>query len=176
MFYLLSEKQKKKITIEYWTKMLNLTSVSLFVVLLIAVCLSLPTGVKMYSEYSSLNESIVPLENELSSMKVEVAKGGVVKILNDVEILNQPGKPDISKAYSRFIDVVESVSGAKIQGIRIDTSIKTIDATLSVRDKEVAQALVKKLTDEHYSNAELPYTVLSQRASFIFPQRLTYEE
>lgn len=175
MFYLLTEPQIKKIKREYWTRMFNLLTVSLFVVLLIAICLATPTIVRIYSELSALNSRIEPLQNEISTAEIEVAREGVSKILSDVEILNLPDKVDISKIYHRFVEVVESVPGAKIQTLNINTLSKSIQTVLLVRDKEVAQALVKRLTEEKYTGANLPYTVLSEKSTFTFNQKLSYE-
>lgn len=175
MFYLLSEQQKKKIQTEYYTKIVRLITTCLFVTFLIAVCLAAPTAIRIYSELTGLNLAIQPLENQLSTMKVEVAKEDVSKIVADVDILSLPTKEDITKVYNRFIEVVESVPGAKIQKITVDTLTKTINTTLSVRDKDVAEALIKRITAEKYEGADLPYRVLSEKASFTFPQTLTYE-
>ena len=175
MFYLLSESQKKKVKQEYYVKVVRLITMCLFVTLLITACLAAPTVIRIYSELTGLNLAIKPLENQISTMKVEVAKEDVSKIVADVDILSLPQKGDISKIYTRFIEVVESVPGAKIQIINIDTLTKTIRTTLSVRDKDVAEVLVKKITAEKYGGADLPYQVLSEKASFTFPQTLTYE-
>ncbi|MEN9604577.1 MAG: hypothetical protein RJB39_262 [Candidatus Parcubacteria bacterium] len=175
MFYLLSTPQKKKIKQEYYSKVFRLLTTCLFITLVIAVCLAAPTIIKVYSELTSLNLAIQPLQDQISTMKVEVAKEDVSKILADVDILSLPPKPDISKIYVRLIEVVESVPGAKIQTVSVDTLTKTIKANLYVRDKDVAEALVKKITEEKYLGADLPYTVLSQKSSFTFPQTLNYE-
>lgn len=175
MFYLLSDEQKTKISCQYWAKLIQLFTISLGVVFLMTVCLSVPTALKMYVEYSTLQQSIEPLEKELATMKVEVAKEGVNKILADFEILSRPAQNGIDKVYQRFIDVSESVSGTKIQSLNIDTLTKTIQVTFFVSDKTVAQALVKKMAEEKYVGAELPYSVLSQKSSFTFAQKLTYE-
>lgn len=175
MFYLLSEPQKKKIQQEYYTKIVRLITTCLFVSFLIAICLAAPTVIRIYSELTGLNLAIQPLESQISTMKVEVAKEDVSKIVADVDILSLPQKGDISKVYTRFIEVVESIPGAKIQTISVDTLSKTIKTTLSVRDKDVAEELVKKITAEKYTGADLPYRVLSEKASFTFPQTLKYE-
>ncbi len=175
MFYLLSPKQKKKIQTEYWIKVSNLFSISLIVVYIIVIGLATPTVLKLYAELSTLNSQIEPLEHEISSTKVEVAKEGVTKILADVEILNKPNKEDISKIYKKFIEVVESVPGAKIQTVQVDLLSKSIQTTLFVRDKAVAQALVERIESEKYIGANLPYSVLSQKGSFVFAQKLSYE-
>lgn len=175
MFYLLSEPQKKKVKQEYYIKIVRLITSCLLVAFLIAVCLAVPTVIRIYSELTGLNLAIEPLESQLSTMKVEVAKEDVSKIVADVDILSMPQKADIAKVYSRFIEVVESVPGAKVQIVSIDTLSKTIKTTLSVRDKDVAEALVKKIVAEKYEGADLPYKVLSEKASFVFSQTLTYE-
>lgn len=175
MFYLLSQKQKEKIQTEYWVKICNLFSISMVVIILASVCLAAPTAIRMYSELSTLNAYVEPLQREITDSKLAVAKEGVDKILADVDILNMPPKKDISSIYTRFIEVVESVSGVKVNSVNIDTLSKTIQAEMLVKDKSVAQALVKRFEEEKYTGSVLSYTVLSQKGSFVFAQKLSYE-
>ncbi len=175
MFYLLSKQQKEKIKTEYWVKVANLFSVSMFIIILSSVCLAAPTVIRMYTELSTLNAVVEPLQREISDSKLAVAKEGVNKILADVDILNMPARGDISKIYTRFIEVVESVPGVKVQSITVDTISKTIQTELYVKDKNVAQNLVKRFEDEKYDGASLSYGVLSNKGSFTFAQKLSYE-
>ncbi len=175
MFYLLSDTQKKKVKREYYVKVTRLAIISLVVVFIMTICLSVPTAIRIYTEVTKLNATIEPLENQISIMKNQVSKEDVSKIVADVDILSMPPKVDISKIYVRFIEVVESVPGAKIQTMSVDTIGKTIKTSLSVRDKDVAEVLIRKITEEKYGGADLPYNILSQKASFVFSQSLTYE-
>lgn len=175
MFYLLSKKQKEKIETEYWVRICNLFSISMIVIIVSSICLAMPTVVRMYSELSSLSAVVEPLQRDITDSKLAVAKEGVHKILSDVDILNMPPKGDISKIYARFIEVVESVPGVKIQYVSVDTLSKTIQTDLYVKDKNVAQALVKRFEEEKYEGSSLSYSVLSNKGSFTFVQKLSYE-
>ena len=175
MFYLLSKKQKEKIQTEYWVRVCNLFSISVLVVMVASICLATPTAIRMYSELSTLNSVVEPLQREITDSKLAVAKEGVNKILSTVDILNMPPRSDIALIYKRFIEVVESVPGVRINSIQVDTLSKTIQTDMLVKDKSVAQALVKRFEEEGYTGSVLSYSVLSQKGSFIFVQKLSYE-
>jgi hypothetical protein len=176
MLYLITTEQRKKIIDEYQARIWLIAILGLISLAAVFFVLSLPTLLAMRSESAALNEKIEPLEAENRLMQAESTKEGAVAVTKDLALLQLPERKNVREIYTDIIQVFEGVSGVVVQSVSVDTVTKTINVICTVRDKDVAKALVDHIQTTGYAGADLPYTVLSERASFIFSQKLTYTE
>lgn len=176
MLYLITTEQRKKIIDEYESRIWLVSCVGLVILVAIFFILSIPTILAMQAESKSLNEKVAPLEDEEKNMKEQSAKEGAVIITKNLALLQLSKEKNVRDIYKEVIEMFEGVSGVVIQNITVDTLSKTVDVTSLVRDKDVAKLLVDRIQASSYKGGSLSYDVLSQRASFVFNQKLTYTE
>ncbi len=176
MLYLITTEQRKKIIDEYQARIWSISVICLIFLAIIFFVISIPTVLVMRSESKILTEKLDPLEKETSLMQAESTKDGAVAITKDLSLLQLPKTTNVRDVYKDITQVFEGVSGVVIQNISVDIVSKTIDITSLVRDKDVAKALVDRIQTTKYKGANLPYTILSEKASFVFNQKLTYTE
>lgn len=176
MLYLITNEQRKKIIDEYQSKIWVVSCIGLVLLAIIFFVLSIPTILSIRAEANILAEKARPLEVEESLLNAESSNADSVMITKNIAILQLPIQKNIRDVYKDVVEVFESVSGVVVQTIDVDSVSKTVNVTSMVRDKEVAKKLVEQIQKTKYAGANLPYTVLSQKASFVFNQKLTYKE
>ncbi len=176
MLYLITTEQRKKIIDEYQARIWLVSSIALVLLVIIFFILSIPTILAMQSESSVLQSKIEPLETEQQNIQAESSKAGAVVITKNLGLLQSYSYKNVRDIYNDVIEVFEGVSGVSVQSITVDIVTKTVDITCLVRDKDVAKQLVDHIQTTKYTGANLPYNVLSEKASFIFNQKLTYTE
>lgn len=175
MLYLINEEQRKKITGDYYTRVWQVVSWFLIGVFLMVGIFALPTILLLQTEVRTSEERIVRFESEVEKAKSESTEEDATKITNKLEILKTVYPVDIRKKYDELERIVENVDGVRLSSITIDALGKSVQIITVVRDKESAKALVDTLNKTTYKGSNLPYSVLSQKASFTFAQNLTYE-
>ncbi len=176
MLYLITTEQRKKIIDEYQARIWLVSCVSLICLVVIFFIFSIPTLIAMQSESKTLAQKIAPLEAQEETMKLESTKEGAVAVTKDLAILQLPTRKPVRDIYNDVIEVFESIGGVVVQGVVVDTLTKTVDVTCLIRDKDVAKLLIDHINTTSYKGANLPYTILSEKTSFTFNQKLTYTE
>lgn len=175
MLYLIHEEQRKKVIDRYYTHVLQ-TVLWVFVgVCSIVAILAVPTVILLQTEVKVTSDTISMLESDIRQAESKDFEGEVSKITNKIDLLKRIDTQGVHTVYSDIVRIVEGVSGVRIQNVSVDSLTKTIQLVMEVRDKEVAKNLVDVLQKTKYKGAEVSYAVLSQKASFTFPQKLTYE-
>lgn len=175
MLYLIHDEQRKRIIDRYYTSVWKSVSWMLVLVCLVAGASAIPTILLLRTEGKVSESSIASLESELKNNTLEGSEAEVAKITNKIHILQDVNTTDVRKTYQNVERVVESIGGVRIISIHVDSVAKKIDIVTEVRDKKVAKDLVDALQKTSYKGANLPYSVLSERATFTFAQNLTYE-
>lgn len=175
MLYLIHDEQRKKITDDYYICVWLSLSWALVIVFVIAAVSAIPTIVLLQTEVSVSRDRVAQLKAEIQASDSTGSEAEALKITNKINLLEQKAPVDVRKVYADITRITESVSGVRITGITVDSLSKSVQIVTQVRDKEVAKNLVDALKKTTYKGAELPYSVLSERASFTFAQNLTYE-
>jgi hypothetical protein len=175
MLYLIHEEQRKRITNIYYTSVWKSVSGMLIVVCIVAGICAVPAVLLLRTEGKISEGNITLLESDLQDAKFAGSEAEVGKITNKIHILEKVDTTNVRKTYQDVQRVVESVSGVRVVSIRVDSLTKKVDLVTQVRDKNVAKDLVDALQKTSYKGANLPYSVLSERATFTFAQNLTYE-
>ncbi len=175
MLYLIQDEQRKRIIDRYYTSVWQTVSWMFVLVCLIAGASAVPTILLLRTEGKVSESSIASLESGLQASTLAGSEAEVAKITNKINILQNVNTTDVRKTYQDVERVVESVGGVRLISIHVDSIAKKVDIVTEVRDKKVAKDLVDALQKTSYKGANLPYSVLSERATFTFAQNLTYE-
>lgn len=175
MLYLITEEQRKRITLNYYARVMQVVTWFVIGVFITIGVLSIPTIVLLQTEVSTSEQRISDLEYEIAKAKRESTEEDASMITNKIEVLKIVYAIDTRKRYMEIERIAESVGGVKITNLTIDTLAKTVQIITTVRDKESAKVLVDALNKTSYKGANLPYSVLSEKSSFIFAQNLKYE-
>lgn len=176
MLYLITTEQRKKIIDEYQARIWLVSCIGLVILVAIFFILSIPTLLAMQAESRVLEQKMEPLQAQEQSIKEESTKEGAVAITKDLAILQLPAHTDVQGIYKDVVEVFQGISGVVVQDISVDTLTKTVDVTSLVRNKDVAKQLVDHIQTTKYTGANIPYSILSEKASFVFNQKLTYTE
>ncbi len=175
MLYLINQEQRKKITSDYLARVLQVVTWFLFGIFIVVGILSLPTILLLQTEVSTSEQKIIDLEGEIERAKSERTEEDATLITNKIEILKAMAPSDIRKRYLEIEQVIGLVPGVEITTLTIDSLSKNVQIITQVRDKESAKQLVDSFNKTAYKGAVLPYSVLSEKDSFIFAQNLSYE-
>lgn len=175
MLYLITEEQRKRITLNYYTRVMQVITWFVVGVYVMIGILVIPTMILLQTEVKTSEQKISDLEYEIVKAKKENTEEGAKFITNKIEVLKLAYSTEARKKYMEIERVVQSVSGVKITSLTVDTLTKTVQIITTVRDKDSAKALVDVLNTTTYTGATLPYSVLSEKSSFIFAQNLKYE-
>lgn len=175
MLYLINEQQRKKIIGDYYANVWKVVSLFLFSIFIITGILAIPAVLLLQTEVKTSTDKVSLIESEIQKSKLDSAEEEAIKITNKVHLLIGVHVSDIAKRYENIQNIVSSVSGVSITKITIDTLTKSVSIVTQVRDKEVAKDLVDMVNKTKYKGANIPYSVLSEKASFSFTQNLTYE-
>ncbi|MES2985972.1 MAG: hypothetical protein V4686_02495 [Patescibacteria group bacterium] len=175
MLYLINEEQRKKIIADYYIRVGQVVSWFLVGIFLTIGVLAVPTILLLQTEVRTSEQKILNLEREIETAKDMSTEKEATVITNKLEIFKTATVSDIQKRYLEVENTVESVPGVLITGLNVNVLNKTVQIVTEVKDKEVAKDLVDVLNKTTYKGAVLPYSVLSEKGSFIFAQNLTYE-
>lgn len=175
MLYLINEEQRKRIIGDYYTRVWQVVSWFLIGVFLMIGIFAIPTILLLQTEVQTSEEKIVQFEADVEKGKAESTEEDATKITNKLEILKTVYPVDIRRKYAEIERIVENVEGVRLTSVNIDALSKSVQIITIVRDKESAKTLVDTLNKTTYKGSNLPYSVLSQKASFTFAQNLTYE-
>lgn len=175
MLYLINEEQRKRITADYYARIAQVSVWFLVGIFLVIGIGALPTILLLQTEVSTSEQQIAQLEVEIEKAKSQSTEEDATAITNKIGILKTVSATDIRKRYLEVERVTESVSGVKITSLTIDSLSKKVQIITEIRNKDAAKELVDALNKTSYKGATLPYSVLSEKASFIFAQNLSYE-
>lgn len=175
MLYLINEEQRKKIITDYYIRVGQVVSWFLIGIFLTIGVLALPTILLLQTEVKTSEQKITNLETDIAAAKSMSAEEDATLITNKLEIFKIATTSDIQKRYIEIEKVAESVPGVFVTELNVNVLNKTVQIITEVEDKEAAKALVDMLNKTTYKGAVLPYSVLSEKDTFIFAQNLTYE-
>jgi hypothetical protein len=175
MLYLIHEEQRKKIIAAYHARVVRVVTACLACIFVVAGVLTLPTLLLLQSEVRSSSYKIEQFERENATVSSTSSEAMAELVTGKIHILKQSRPSNVLELYADLERVAESQSGVKVQSITIDTLAKSAQIIMEVRDKEVAKAVVDEFNKSRFTGATLPYSLLSQKATFIFAQNLKYE-
>ena len=175
MLYLINEEQRKKIVADYYARVGQVIVWFLIGIFIVIGIAALPTILLLQTEVRTSEQRIAQYEAEVAKAKAESTEEDAAAITNKLEILKNVSALDIRKKYIEIERVAEAVPGIKITSVTIDALSKKVQIITEVRDKDAAKELVDAFNKTTYKGANLPYSVLSEKASFIFAQNLSYE-
>jgi hypothetical protein len=175
MLFLIDKKQRDKILDEYYSRIMNLASVSILILDVIFIVGFFPTYLTMQVDRNILSEKINPLQNEIASYQTQSKKNDALKVNNDISILSTPTTDNTIEIYHDIRSIYSEIPNVQITIIYVDSVSKTVSVTATMNNKNTASLLVDRLNTSKYKGADLPYSVLGQYKSFIFNQTLKYE-
>lgn len=175
MLYLINEEQRKRILADYYARIAQVSIWFLVGIFLVVGITAMPTILLLQTEVKTSEQKIAQFEADIEQAKSQSTEEDAIKITNKIEILKSSSAADIRKRYLEVERVAESVSGVKITSLTIDSLTKKVQIITEIRNKEAAKELVDELNKTTYKGAQLPYSVLSEKASFVFAQNLSYE-
>lgn len=175
MLYLIHEAQRKNIVDKYYTQVWKSLLWVCCIVCLILAVLAVPTIILLQTEVSVTTDTIKLLETEIAEAESKDFEGKVAEISHKIDILKNTQPTRVYDIYQDITKIVQSVPGVYMQSVVVDTAQKNIQLVTRVSDKEVAKKLVDTLQKTSYTGAAVSYSVLSEKASFIFAQNLSYE-
>lgn len=175
MLYLIPEEQKKRILMSYYARIVQVGTWFLIGIFLVIGIASIPTILSLQTEVGTTEQKTAQLEEQISKAQAESTEADAILIAHKIEILKTQSEQDIRKRYIEISKVVQSVKGVTITSLTIDTLTKKIQIVTEVQNKDIAKDLVDALNKTTYTGATLPYSVLSEKSSFIFAQNLSYE-
>jgi len=175
MLYLIHEEQRQKVIEGYYGQVWKSFLLVFLGVSFLTAILAIPTIILLRTEVEIKVDAVASLTSDIEAAESKDFESKVAHIQNKIRILRQAPPSDVRGIYVDVERIVEAVGGVRIVSISVDASTKTITLTTEVRDKEVAKKLVDTLQKTRYTGAVLSYSVLSEKASFIFTQNLSYE-
>lgn len=176
MLFLITKKQKDKILDEYYSYLINIFTVSLFILLIIFIILLFPTYLTMKVDRQILTDKLTPLQIETDKNKTQSEDKNTLNVNDDISILSSSStNKNIVNIYNEIKDIYNNVPNVQILNISVDTLSKKVSVTANIDNKNTANILVDKLNTTRYKGADLPYSVFSQSKNFTFNQNLNYE-
>lgn len=176
MLFLITKKQKNKILDEYYASLINIFSISLFILLILFLISLFPTYLTMKIDKQILTDKVLPLQMEIDKHKTNSKENNSLSINDDISILSSSStNKNTVNLYKEIKDIYQSISNVNLVSINVDTLSKKVIVTASIDNKNTANVLVDRLNSSRYKGAELPYSIFSQNKSFIFNQSLSYE-
>ncbi|MES2622800.1 MAG: hypothetical protein V4576_00140 [Patescibacteria group bacterium] len=175
MLYLIHDEQRKKIIADYYARIVQVVTWFLVGIFIIVGILSLPTILLLQTEGRTSTDKIQQLEKDIEAAKSTSTEEQAAIITNKIDILRQTYPVSVQATYIDLERIAESISGVHINSINVDALTKNVQIVMEVRDKEVAKAVVDAFNKSKYKGATLPYSVLSEKATFTFAQNLKYE-
>jgi hypothetical protein len=175
MLYLIHDQQRKKVIEGYYVQVFKIFMWAFIGTSFLIAILAIPTIVLLQTETQIKVGLVKSLTADIASSESKDFENEVLQIQNKITVLKQERSSDARGIYLDIENIVSTVPGVQITNLSVDSLTKTIQLGTDVRDKEVAKNLVDVLQKTRYKGAVLSYSVLSEKASFLFPQNLSYE-
>lgn len=175
MLYLIHEEQRKRIVTAYYAQVWKSFMLIFICVCILTAILAIPTVLLLQTEVKITVDTIASLTSDIKQAESKDFESEVSKIQNKIRIFNEVPTADVRSIYIDIERIIEQVTGVRITSITVDSVTKTIQLTTEVQNKEVAKNLVDTLRKTRYTGSVLSYSVLSEKASFVFTQNLSYE-
>lgn len=175
MLFLITKKQKDKILDEYYSGVINIFTIILFVLFIMLLALLFPTYLNMNVDKKILKEKISPLQAEISEYQKKASEVESLGINDNVSILNLNTKKNTVEIYRDIKEIYKKIPNVEIISINVNSLDKKVNIVANIDNKNTANLLVDTLNSTKYKGADLPYSVFSQNQNFIFSQTLNYE-
>jgi hypothetical protein len=176
MLFLITKRQKDKILDEYYSSLIKIFTISLFILMVVFLVSVFPTYLIMKVDKQILNSRLNPLQIEIDKNKTESSDKNSLSVNDDISILSSDSKnKNTVSIYKEIKQIYDSIPNVDVLSINVDTLGKKVSVTANIDNKNTANTLVDKLNSSSYKGAELPYSVFSQSKSFVFNQNLNYE-